>query len=179
MGRIDFGTTLMDGLLGYLLFGGSMHVRLDELLEHRWPVAILATLGVVLTLFFVATMMSWVFGVLGLDVPLDYRLVFGALISPTDPVAVLDMLRRAGAPRMLETGIAGESLFNDGIGVVAFVACYQLLGHAGGPEQDWPHFWLLLLRQVAGASAWVCFSAGWPTSCSKPWTTTAWKSFLR
>ena len=149
-GRIDFGTTLMDGLLGYLLFAGSMHVRLDELREHRWPVAILATLGVVLTLFFVATMMSWVFGVLGLDVPWAYCLVYGALISPTDPVAVLDMLRRAGAPRMLETGIAGEALFNDGIGVVAFVACYQLLGPQAPTSQDWPHFWLLLLRQVAG-----------------------------
>ena len=148
--HIPFGTTLMDGLLGYLLFAGSMHIRLDELREHRWPIALLSTLGVVLTLFFVAAIMSWVFGVLGLDVPWAYCLVFGALISPTDPIAVIDMLRRAGAPRMLETGIAGESLFNDGIGVVAFVACYQLLGPQDTLSQDWSQFWLLLLRQVVG-----------------------------
>ena len=148
--QIDFGKSLMNGMLGYLLFAGSMHVPLHELREHRWPVAILATVGVVLTLLFVATMMGWVFSVLGLNVPWVYCLVFGALISPTDPVAVLDMLRRAGAPRALETGIAGESLFNDGIGVVAFVTCYQLLGHASAQGPDWPHFWLLMLWQVAG-----------------------------
>ncbi len=151
--QIDFGSALMNGMLGYLLFAGSMHVRLDELREYRWPVAVLATAGVLMTLFFVATMMRWVFGALALDVPWEYCLVFGALISPTDPVAVLDMLRRAGAPRVLETGIAGESLFNDGIGVVAFVACYQLLGHDSAQAQNWPHFWLLLLRQVIGGLA--------------------------
>ena len=151
--RIDFGESLMNGMLGYLLFAGSMHVPLDELHEHRWPVAILATAGVLLTLFFVAAMMSWVFSVLGLNVPWVYCLVFGALISPTDPVAVLDLLRRAGAPRALETGIAGESLFNDGIGVVAFVTCYQLLGHGAAQGPDWPHLWLLLLRQVVGGLA--------------------------
>ncbi len=148
--QIDFGESLMNGMLGYLLFAGSMHVPLDELREHRWPVAILATVGVLLTLLFVATMMGWVFSVLGLNVPWVYCLVFGALISPTDPVAVLDMLRRAGAPRALETGIAGESLFNDGIGVVAFVTCYQLLGQEPTAGPDWPHFWLLVLWQVAG-----------------------------
>ena len=148
--QIDFGETLMNGMLSYLLFAGSMHVRLDELREHRWPVAILATVGVLLTLFFVATMMDWVFSVLGLNVPWVYCLVFGALISPTDPVAVLDMLRRAGAPRALETGIAGESLFNDGIGVVAFVACYQLLGPGASHGLDWPRFWLLMGWQAVG-----------------------------
>ena len=139
--QIDFGESLMNGMLGYLLFAGSMHVPLDELREHRWPVAILATVGVLLTLLFVATMMGWVFSILGLNIPWVYCLVFGALISPTDPVAVLDMLRRAGAPRALETGIAGESLFNDGIGVVAFVTCYQLIGHESTQGPDWPRFW--------------------------------------
>lgn len=148
--QIDFGESLMNGMLGYLLFAGSMHVPLNDLREHRWPVAILATAGVVLTLLFVALMMDWVFSVLGLRVSWVYCLVFGALISPTDPVAVLDMLRRAGAPRALGTGIAGESLFNDGIGVVAFVTCYQLLGRDAAQGPGWPHFWLLMLWQVVG-----------------------------
>ena len=148
--EVDFGAALMNGMLSFLLFAGSMHVPLDDLQRHRWPVAILATVGVLLTLLFVAVMMSWVFGALGLQVPWVYCLIFGALISPTDPVAVLEMLRRAGAPRALETGIAGESLFNDGVGVVAFVACFQLLDHNSPPELNWPHFWLLVLRQVVG-----------------------------
>ena len=148
--QIDFGESLMNGMLGYLLFAGSIHVPLDELREQRWPVAILATMGVLLTLLFVAAMMSWVFSLLGLAIPWVYCLVFGALISPTDPVAVLDMLSRAGAPRALEIGIAGESLFNDGIGVVAFVTCYQLLGHVSPQGPDWPRFWHLLLWQVVG-----------------------------
>lgn len=147
---VDFGGALMNGMLSFLLFAGSLHVRLDELREHRWPVAILATLGVLLTLGFVAVMMRWVFGALDLQLPWIYCLIFGALISPTDPVAVLEMLRRAGAPPALETGIAGESLFNDGVGVVAFVACFQLLGPDAAPTVDWSRFWLLVLWQVAG-----------------------------
>ena len=148
--QIDFGEVLMNGMLSFLLFAGSMHVPLDELREHRWPVAILATVGVLMTLLLVTGMMGWVFSVLDLDVPWIYCLIFGALISPTDPVAVLEMLRRADAPRALQTGIAGESLFNDGIGVVAFVSCYQLLDHGAAPPLDWPRFWLLVLWQVAG-----------------------------
>jgi len=120
--------------------------------QHAQELARQIDLGasVLLTLLFVAAMMAWVFWVLCLDVLWVYCLVFGALISPTDPVAVLDMLRRADALRALETGIAGESLFNDGIGVVAFVACHQLLGSDAAQGPDWPHFWLLLFRQVGG-----------------------------
>ncbi len=147
---LDFGATLMNGMLSFLLFAGSMQVSLVDLRRHGWPVAVLATAGVLLTLFFVAVMMSWVFGALGLDIPWIYCLIFGALISPTDPVAVLEMLRRAGAPRALETGIAGESLFNDGVGVVAFAACYQLLGPDSAPGMDWSRFGRLVLWQVAG-----------------------------
>ena len=150
---IDFGEAFLNGMLSFLLFAGSLHVPLDELRVHRWPVAILATVGVLLSLLLVAGMMYMVFSVVGLDVPWVYCLVFGALISPTDPVAVLEMLRRCPAPRALETGIAGESLFNDGVGVVAFVACFQLLGHGAAPALDWPRLGLLLLRQIVGGLA--------------------------
>ena len=159
---VDFGGALMNGMLGFLLFAGSLHVPLDELREHRWPVAILATIGVLLTLLFVAVMMQWVFQALGLQVPWIYCLIFGALISPTDPIAVLEMLRRAGAPPALETGIAGESLFNDGVGVVAFVACYQLLGHDSAQSIDWSRFWLLVLWQVVGGLG-LGVGLGWGT----------------
>ena len=150
---IDFGQAFLNGMLSFLLFAGSLHVPLDELRVHRWPVAILATVGVLLSLLLVAGMMYMVFSVVGLDVPWVYCLVFGALISPTDPVAVLEMLRRSRAPLALETGIAGESLFNDGVGVVAFVACFQLLGHGTDAGLDWPQLGLLLLRQIVGGLA--------------------------
>ncbi len=151
--EIDFGETFLDGMLSFLLFAGSLHVPLDELRVHRWPVAILATVGVLLSLLLVAGMMYMVFSVVGLNVQWVYCLVFGALISPTDPVAVLEMLRRSRAPRALETGIAGESLFNDGVGVVAFVACFQLLGHDTATGLGWSQLGMLLLRQIVGGLA--------------------------
>ena len=147
---IDFGEAFLNGMLSFLLFAGSLHVPLEELRAQRWPVAILATVGVLLSLLLVAGMMFAVFPAVGLSVPWVYCLVFGALISPTDPVAVLEMLRRCRAPLALRTGIAGESLFNDGVGVVAFVACFQLLGHGG---LDWPQLGVLLLRQIVGGLA--------------------------
>ena len=159
---IDFGEAFLNGMLSFLLFAGSLHVPLDELRVHRWPVAVLATVGVLLSLLFVAGMMYVVFSVVGLDVPWVYCLVFGALISPTDPVAVIEMLRRSRAPLALETGIAGESLFNDGVGVVAFVACFQLLGHGTASGPDWPQLGLLLLRQIVGGLA-LGATLGWMT----------------
>ncbi len=126
---IDFNETLMQGMLSALLFAGALHVHLDELVKQKWVVAVLASLGVITSTFMVGFAAYYLFALLGLGIPLIYCLLFGALISPTDPIAVLSILKTVGAPKALETKIAGESLFNDGVAVVVFLV---LLGFAGG-----------------------------------------------
>lgn len=113
---IDFSRALMDGMLGLLLFAGALHVRMSDLRAQWRVVFLMATLGVVLSTIIVGVGFSWLTGM-----PLMIALVFGALISPTDPVAVLGVLREANLNKALETKIAGESLFNDGVGYVVFL----------------------------------------------------------
>lgn len=126
---VDFDETLLHGMLSFLLFAGALHVNLADLAKQRWVIAVLATAGVLSSTFMIGFMAQWGFGVLGLSIPLVYCLLFGALISPTDPIAVLGILTKAGAPKTLETKITGESLFNDGVAVVVFLV---LLGIATG-----------------------------------------------
>lgn len=128
VGMIDFNETLMEGMLSYLLFAGALHVNLTQLKNQRRLVSVLASVGVVLSTVVVGSIAWLLFGVLGIDMPYIWCLVFGSLIAPTDPVAVLGILKTAGAPKSLETKITGESLFNDGVGVVVYLA---LLGIAG------------------------------------------------
>jgi len=129
--EIDFNEALMQGMLSALLFAGALHVHLEELVKQKWVVAILASVGVIASTFMVGFASYGIFGLLGLDIPLIYCLLFGSLISPTDPIAVLGILKTVGAPKSLETKIAGESLFNDGVAVVVFLV---LLSFAGGGE---------------------------------------------
>lgn len=118
---IDFNKALMNCMLSYLLFAGALHVNLTELRIQKRIVAIMATLGVVITTFAVGTIAYYIFHLLDVQIPYAWCLVFGALIAPTDPVAVLGILKTAGAPKSLETKITGESLFNDGVGVVIYL----------------------------------------------------------
>ncbi|MCH7750273.1 MAG: sodium:proton antiporter [Acidobacteria bacterium] len=118
--QIDFHDTLMTGMLGFLLFAGALHVDLDHLVSRRWAISTLATVGILLSTGLVGGGTYLLAGLAGLDVPLPYCLVFGALISPTDPIAVLSILKKTTVPATLEAKIAGESLFNDGVGVVLF-----------------------------------------------------------
>lgn len=121
VGNVDFSETLLHGMLAFLLFAGALHVRLEDL-GSRWaPVALLATLGVVLATLLAGSLFWLAAQALGIDMPFIFALLFGALISPTDPVAVLGILKQVGAPKPLETKITGESLFNDGVGVVVFL----------------------------------------------------------
>lgn len=133
VGSIDFNKTLMEGMLSFLLFAGALHVNLGNLLDQKRLIAIMASFGVVFSTFVIGGATWLLFPLFGFEVPFLWCLVFGALISPTDPVAVLSILKTAGAPKSLETKITGESLFNDGVGVVVYLA---VLGMALGGHGD-------------------------------------------
>ncbi len=124
--HIDFKTVLLDIMLSFLLFAGALHTNFEQLRVQRWPVLIFSTFGVLISTFLVGTVMYYVLQLLGLQIGYIYCLLFGALISPTDPIAVLGILKKAGAPKKLETKIVGESLFNDGVGVVVFLTIFQI-----------------------------------------------------
>lgn len=129
--QIDFETVLLDIMLSFLLFAGALHTNFEQLKIQRWPVLVFATLGVLVSTFLVATAMFYCLQLLGLQVDYIYCLLFGALISPTDPIAVLGILKQAGVPKKLETKIVGESLFNDGVGVVVFLTLFQIASASG------------------------------------------------
>ncbi len=128
---LDFDRLLMQGMLSFLLFAGALHVDIGSLREQAPAIAILALLGVIFSTFTIGIVVWWLLGLVGYPIPFLWALVFGALISPTDPIAVLGLLRQAKAPQRVETLIVGESLFNDGVGVVVFGVLATLLG-AGG-----------------------------------------------
>lgn len=133
IGQIDFNETLMKGMLGFLLFAGALHVDIGKLRNAKWAIGSMATFGVVLSTFIVGTGFFFLTKLFGVDIPYIWALVFGALISPTDPVAVLSILKTVKMPKSLETKIAGESLFNDGVGVVVFTLIVAIAtGAAGG-----------------------------------------------
>ncbi|NKC12377.1 MAG: sodium:proton antiporter [Gammaproteobacteria bacterium] len=121
VGQIDFYAVLMDGMLSLLLFAGAMHVDLHRLAEHKWPIGTMASIGVVASTFAIGAGAYGLLGLCGFEISFIYCLLFGALISPTDPIAVLGILKSANAPKSLEVKIAGESLFNDGVAVVVFL----------------------------------------------------------
>lgn len=126
IGEIDFGTILLDVMLGFLLFAGALHTNFDQLKVQKWPILIFSTVGVLTSTILVGGMSYYLFEALGYSIPFIHCLLFGALISPTDPIAVLGILNKAGVPKKLETKIVGESLFNDGVGVVLFLTIMSL-----------------------------------------------------
>jgi CPA1 family monovalent cation:H+ antiporter len=146
--RIDFTEVVFHGMLGMLLFAGSLHINLGDIDRQKWTILLLATIGVLLSTCIVGAAFYAAAHLLGLELPFIHALLFGALISPTDPIAVLGILRKVGVPKSLETKIAGESLFNDGTGVVLFLT---LSGIAfGGHEASAPHVLLLLGTEIVG-----------------------------
>jgi CPA1 family monovalent cation:H+ antiporter len=158
---IDFSDVLMNGMLSFLLFAGALHVDLRLLRAQRWPVAILAVLGTVLSTLLVGWGMWLGLGFFGVELPLLYCLLFGAIISPTDPIAVMGILKSIGAPKRLEVVIAGESLFNDGVAVVLVAL---LLGLAQGTvEPSLERAFLVLLREAGGGIAFG-LALGWCTN---------------
>ncbi len=143
---IDFNLTLMQGMLSFLLFAGALHVNLEDLAKQKWVILSLATIGVLLSTIIVGSLVWMLLDLLGFQVGYLYCLLFGALISPTDPIAVLATLKTVGVSKSIETKIAGESLFNDGVGVVLFLV---LLGLATRPEEASVASAVLLFAQEA------------------------------
>ncbi len=151
--EIDFNEALMHGMLCFLLFAGALHVELEHLLSNKWSIGTLASIGILISTVAVAGLMYLVFGFLGMPVPFLVCLVFGALISPTDPIAVMGLLKDLSAPKDLEAKIAGESLFNDGVGVVVFLALAALAGLSGSDTHlhlDAAGVALFFLQEVGG-----------------------------
>ncbi len=145
---IDFDQTLLHGMLSFLLFAGALQIKLEDLANHKWVITVLATAGIVTSTFIVGGLTWLVLGFLSIHVSFIYCLLFGALISPTDPVAVIGILKTAGVPKDIETKIAGESLFNDGIGVVVFLIILELA--QGGHEITFGKVALLFLEEAVG-----------------------------
>lgn len=162
MNSIDFTEVLMGAMLNFLLFAGGIHINIDDLKEQFRPVLIFSTVGVVISTFIVGFGMFYILPFLGIHLPFIYCLLFGALISPTDPVAVLSILKQANVSKSLETKVAGESLFNDGMAVVVFSVVLQV---AIGKEVDLgiESIGLLLLKE-AGGGLFLGVILGWVTS---------------
>jgi monovalent cation:H+ antiporter, CPA1 family len=144
--NIDFNKVLLHGMLGFLLFAGALHININDLKQEKWIIITLATVGVVASTFIVGGASYLILNMFNVEVPIIYCLIFGSLISPTDPIAVIGILKTAGAPKSLETKIAGESLFNDGVGVVVFIV---LLDIALGGHQVTPTSIALLFIEEA------------------------------
>lgn len=160
IGQIDFAEVLLHGMLSFLLFAGALHINLEELKNVRWQVGILATVGVVIATFVIGTLIWKAAALVGLPLPYLYALLFGALISPTDPIAVLSILKDAGISKKLYTKIGGESLFNDGIGVVVFLT---ILGLATGAQKPELASVSMLLAQEAVGGGALGLVLGWVT----------------
>ncbi|WP_068829498.1 cation:proton antiporter [Pseudomonas sp. BMS12] len=147
--RIDFSEVLMTWFLPALLFAGALHVDLRDLRDYKWPIGLLATFGVLLSTALIATLSYYTFALFGWQVDFLYCLLFGALISPTDPIAVLGILKSAGAPKPLATTIVGESLFNDGTAVVVFAILLGILQLGSTPEAS-AIGWMFVHEAIGG-----------------------------
>jgi len=147
-GSVNFSQVLMEGMLSLLLFAGALQVDLKQLARYRWQIGLLAAFGTVAAALLIGFGLYYLLPVTGLALPLPFCLVFGALIAPTDPISVTGLLRKVKAPANLETVVSGESLFNDGVGIVVFsvMAAIAVEHHVpGGAETS-----LLLLREAGG-----------------------------
>ena len=156
LGNIDFNVTLMQGMLSFLLFAGALHVDLDQLLENKWTILAFASIGVLVSSFVIGGGFWLISGAVGLSLPFLVCLLLGVMVSPTDPVAVLGVLKTLQVPSPLKAKIAGESLFNDGVAVVLFSVLVSLVFGNGGEEgldtsfQLTSVIWLLTKEALGG-----------------------------
>jgi CPA1 family monovalent cation:H+ antiporter len=157
---IDFETVLLDVMLSFLLFAGALHTNFQQLKVQRKPILTFATFGTITSTFIIGVLIYYLLQFIDLNIDFIYCLLFGALISPTDPIAVLGILKQVGAPKKLETKIVGESLFNDGVGVVIFLTIYQIA--KGGSDISFVDVAELFLIEVIGGIA-LGLALGWVT----------------
>ncbi len=156
--RLHFHNLLMDGMLSFLLFAGALAIDWETFKNQRWEIFTLASASTIASAFLVAMLSYFLFNQLGITLPFKYCMLFGALISPTDPIAVLSMVTSMRAPKKLEVIIAGESLFNDGVGIVIFITAYQFAFGEGAPTL---HGTLILfIQQALGGIAYGAI-LGW------------------
>ena len=135
--QLDFTEVLLDGMLSMLLFAAALHVNIGDLKRYKLPIGILAFIGTLVSALLIAIALYLMLPLFGFELSFLWCLLFGALISPTDPIAVMGILASAGAPKSIETVIAGESLFNDGIGVVIFVLLLGILSSGDIPTANY------------------------------------------
>lgn len=147
LGTIDFSEVLMEGMLSALLFAGALQVDLQQMARYRWQIGLLAVGSTLVASLLVGTGLYYLLPLSGLHLPFAFCLVFGALIAPTDPISVTGLLRKIGAPANLETVISGESLFNDGVGIVVFTVMTAIAAHHAPGAADTA---TLLLRETGG-----------------------------
>jgi len=147
--QLDFSEFLLDFMLGFLLFAGALHTDIEKLRRARRPIIVFATIGTLLSTFLVGALLYVLLPLLHQPVAFIHCLLFGALISPTDPIAVLSILKKAGIAESVETSITGESLFNDGVGVVIFLTIFNF-ARGGAAEVDTVEIIKLLLTEVGG-----------------------------
>jgi len=154
--NLDFHYVLMEGMLSFLLFAGALHVNINDLLSRKWAIGSMATIGVLTSTFIVGFSIYALSSLLGINISLPYCLVLGALIAPTDPVAVLGILKSVQIPESLKAKIAGESLFNDGVGIVVFIIMVAIAtgtGSAGGDPVTTVEVFRIFAQEALGGTA--------------------------
>ena len=157
----DFSTLLLDIMLSMLLFAGAMHIDIHRLEMEKWSVLLFSTIGVLLSTFFIGGAVFFLSKLMGIELPFIYSLIFGALISPTDPIAVIGILKEAGIDESTALKIEGESMFNDGIGVVVFTSLILMAsGHTENIGVEVGH--IFLVEAVGGIA--LGFVLGWLAS---------------
>ncbi len=159
--NIDFPNVLLKGMLSFLLFAGALTIDLRLLKSKKWEIGTLASISTIASTFIVGTLIYYLMPLLNIQLPYLYCLLFGALISPTDPIAVLATFKEVGAPKRLEICVAGEALFNDGVGIVIFITLYALaFQHT---PITFSHITLLFFKQAFGGIAYGII-LGWITN---------------